>query len=346
MEQLNAVFQTWITDMKRYAKMLMDPEFYKENQIKVLIAIVFLTYPIVPFLLGFDYLVHLAIVANILAVIAMAWDLNGGYTGQDNLASGFFAGTCGYVSAILTTAFGWPIAAGLLAGTLASAGAALLIGFPALRIKGPYLAILTFSVAEVARLIVIYFSGITQGEEGIGGIPRIFQGVMPNYYWSLLIMVGAYLFLRAVMDSNLGLGFRAIAEDEIRAKTLGLDITRYKVLSFTICGLVCGFAGGIYAHYQAHIDPGFFSIVFAINIISLAAVGGEKTLVGAVIGAYVLDFSAELLRFVTGPVAWVRMSLHGLTLVLVMLFLPGGIMSVIKEQLSDNEESDIEDEES
>ncbi|MBD3159765.1 MAG: hypothetical protein GF309_13365, partial [Candidatus Lokiarchaeota archaeon] len=103
MEQLNDVFQTWITEMKQYVKMLMNPEFYKENQMKVLIAIVFLTYPIVPFLLGFDYLVHLAIVANILAVIAMAWDLNGGYTGQDNLASGFFAGTCGYVSAILTT---------------------------------------------------------------------------------------------------------------------------------------------------------------------------------------------------------------------------------------------------
>ena len=149
-----------------------------------------------------------------------------------------------------------------------------------------------------------------------------------NYYWSFIILIAVLIVAKLIINSELGLAFRAIAEDEIRAKTLGVDVTKYKIVSFSICGLIAGFGGGMYAHYQAHIDPHFFSIAFAITLISFAAIGGERTLVGAIVGAYLLQFSSEGLRFITGPVPWVRLSLHGLLLVVVMLFLPGGILSL------------------
>jgi branched-chain amino acid transport system permease protein len=310
---------------------LFNKEFLLQNRIIVILFLLALVYPIAPMFAGLDYIIHIAVVTHIFAVLAIAWDINGGYTGQSNLATGFFAGVCGYASAILTLDYGLPLGASWIIGMGFSFCAALIIGFPALRIKGPYLTIVTFSVAEVARLLVIFFSEVTRGEEGIGGIPRLFDNIVVNYYWTFFAMIAVLLIAKAIIGSELGLAFRAIAEDEIRAKTLGVDVTKYKIISFSICGIIAGFGGGMYAHYQAHIDPHFFSIAMAITIISFAAIGGERTLIGALVGAYLLQFSSEGLRFITGPVPWVRLSLHGLLLAVVMLFLPGGILSLRKK---------------
>jgi branched-chain amino acid transport system permease protein len=308
---------------------VLKKEFYQENWKVLLILFLMVLYPLIPSLFQIDYLIHIAIVANIFAIIAIAWDVNGGYTGQSNLATGFFAGMCGYTSAILTLDYALPIAASWLVGMGISFLAALAIGFPALRIKGPYLTIVTFSVAEVARLLTIFFSGVTRGEEGVGGIPKLFDDILVNYYWTFFVLIGVVILTKLIIGSQLGLAFKAIAEDEVRAKTLGIDITKYKIISFSICGLIAGFGGAMYAHYQAHIDPHFFSIAFAISVISMAAIGGEKTLVGAIIGSYLLQFSAEGLRFVTGPdLAWFRLSIHGVLLLVVMLFLPEGLLSL------------------
>jgi ABC-type branched-subunit amino acid transport system permease subunit len=152
-------------------------EFFKQNRILIIILILLCLYPIAPMLSGMDYFIYIGVIANIFAIIAIAWDINGGYTGQGNLAPGFFAGITGYTSAILTTQAGWPIFAAVLLGIFFSFLSAVAIGFPSLRISGPYLLIVTFAVAEVARRLTIYFSAITKGEEGIGGVPRIFEGV-------------------------------------------------------------------------------------------------------------------------------------------------------------------------
>ena len=316
-------------------KRVFSVEFFKEHKIPVILLILLCLYPIGPAAIGMDYLVHIAVVANIMAVIAIAWDINGGYTGQGNLAPAFFAGITGYTSAILTTQAGWPPVLGILLGVFFSFLSAVAIGIPSLRLTGPYLLIVTFCVAEVARKLTIYYSDITRGEEGIGNIPRIFDGTFVNFYFTLIVLIIVYLVSRKIIQSKWGLAFKAIAADETRAKTLGVDLMRYKVLSFSVCGIIAGFAGGIYAHYQAHIDPNFFSIIMAITIISMAVVGGEKTLIGPILGAYLLQFSSEGLRFVTGGAPWVRLGIHGLLLVVVMLFLPGGILSLFRKESGD-----------
>jgi branched-chain amino acid transport system permease protein len=310
-------------------------EFFKQNRILIIILILLCLYPIAPMLSGMDYFIYIGVIANIFAIIAIAWDINGGYTGQGNLAPGFFAGITGYTSAILTTQAGWPIFAAVLLGIFFSFLSAVAIGFPSLRISGPYLLIVTFAVAEVARRLTIYFSAITKGEEGIGGVPRIFEGAFVNFYWTLLVLLMVYLVSKQIMRSKWGLAFKAIAADETRAMTLGISLRRYKLVSFSICGIIAGLGGGLYVHYNAHIDPGFFGIILAITIISMAVIGGEKTLLGPILGAYLLQFSLEGLRFVVGSAPWLRLSLHGLLLVVVMLYLPGGILSIFRAENAD-----------
>ncbi|MFW9801762.1 MAG: branched-chain amino acid ABC transporter permease [Candidatus Thorarchaeota archaeon] len=325
------------------SRTIMDRRYLRRKWWLILILIVLVSYPFLPLPLfdpyawrfriiqigTWEYLLHIVIITNIFAVVAIAYDISGGYTGQENLAIGFFAGMGGYTSAILSMNFGLPIPVSWAIAMGVSFIAALGIGFPALRLKGPYLIIVTFSVAEVARLLTLYFSDITHGEEGLGGIPKLFVGKLANYYWSLFILGAMLVIAWLIIHSYLGLAFRAIAEDEIRAKTLGINVTRYKLISFAICGLIAGFAGAMYAHYQSHIDTHFFSILFTITIISMAVIGGEKTLVGAIVGAYLLQLTSEGLRFVTGPeLAWLRPSFNGFLFLIVMLFLPGGIMSI------------------
>ncbi len=318
-------------------KRVFTVDFMKKNKIMIIILFVLCIYPIGPQMAGIDYLIHIGVVANIFAVIAIAWNINGGYTGQGNLAAGFFAGITGYTSAILTTQWGWPIVPAMLLGIFFSFLSAVGIGFPSMRISGPYLTIVTFSVAEVAKKLTVYFSEVTKGEEGIGGIPRIFEGSFVNFYWTLFVLFVVYLLSMWIINSKWGLAFKAIAADETRAQTLGVNLLRYKILSFSICGVIAGFAGGIYAHYQAHIDPSFFGIIMAITVISMAVIGGEKTLLGPIIGAYLLQFSMEGLRFVVGQAPWLRLSFHGVLLVVVMLFLPGGILSIFRKEHEDEE---------
>ena len=320
-------------------KRVFTVDFMKKNKIMILILFILCIYPIGPQMGGLDYLIHIGVVANIFAIIAIAWDINGGYTGQGNLAAAFFAGITGYTSAILTTQAGWPILPAMLLGIFLSFLAAVGIGFPSMRISGPYLTIVTFSVAEVAKKLTIYFSDVTKGEEGIGNIPRIFEGAFINFYWTLFILLVVYIVAMYIMKSKWGLAFKAIAADETRAQTLGVNLLKYKILSFSICGIIAGFAGGIYAHYQAHIDPSFFGIIMAISVISMAVIGGEATLLGAIIGAYILQFSMEGLRFVVGQAPWVRLSLHGVLLVFVVLFLPGGVLSIFRKEHDDDDET-------
>jgi len=320
-------------------KRVFTVDFMKRNKIMIIVLFILCIYPIGPQMAGIDYLIHIGVVANIFAIIAIAWDINGGYTGQGNLAPAFFAGITGYTSAILTTQAGWPILPAMLLGIFLSFLSAVAIGFPSMRISGPYLLIVTFSVAEVAKKLTIYYSEVTKGEEGIGGIPRIFEGAFINFYWTLFVLLAVYLVSMYIMKSKWGLAFKAISADETRAQTLGVNLLKYKVLSFSICGIIAGLAGGIYAHYQAHIDPSFFGIIMAISIISMAVIGGEKTLLGPILGAYILQFSMEGLRFVVGQAPWVRLSLHGGLLVVVMLFLPGGILSIFRKEHDEDDET-------
>ncbi|MFW9845934.1 MAG: branched-chain amino acid ABC transporter permease [Candidatus Thorarchaeota archaeon] len=333
-EQIETMKQLPSKTVKLF-KRVFTKDFLKQNRTLIIVLLLLCVYPIGPQLTGIDYFIHIGVIANIFAIIAIAWDINGGYTGQGNLAPGFFAGITGYTSAILTTQAGWPIATAVLLGIFLSFLSAVAIGFPSLRISGPYLVIVTFAVAEVARKLTIYFSEVTKGEEGIGGVPRFFEGAFANFYWTLLVLLVVYSASKMIMGSKWGLAFKAIAADETRAETLGISLMRYKIISFSICGVIAGIGGGLYAHYQAHIDPGFFGIIMAITIISMAVIGGEKTLLGPILGAYLLQFSMEGLRFVVGQAPWLRLSFHGLLLVVVMLFLPGGILSLFRKENAD-----------
>ncbi len=345
----------WVIDLRKakgelmslLTRTVLDRQYVRRRWWLLLIFVVLGLYPFLPLpifdpytvsfrviqISSWDYLVHIMIIANIYAVIAIAYDINGGYTGQSNLAVGFFAGMGGYTSAILALSYGLPVVVSWAVGLGVAFLASLLIGFPALRLRGPYLTIVTFSVAEVARLLALYFSDVTHGEEGLGGVPRLFVGKIANYYWSLFVLMGVLVVAWLIIKSHYGLAFRAIAEDETRAKTLGIDVTRYKIISFSICGLIAGFAGAMYAHYQAFVDTSFFTIAFTITVISMVVIGGEKTLVGAIVGAYILQLSSEGLRFVTGfEFAWLRLAFTGVLFLVVMLFLPGGFLS-LREKL-------------
>jgi branched-chain amino acid transport system permease protein len=266
-------------------------------------------------------------------------------TGQLSLANAGFMSIGAYASAILTTAHGLPIPAGIAAGALLAGVAGIAVGLPALRLQGVYLAIATLGFGEVVRVAFINWESLTGGAVGIAAIPQMGRVVMArlqeagfspasiglrnNVFISLtvfLILAAAAGLLVAFFHrqdhSRIGRAFRAIRTDESAAEAAGIDTTYYKVLAFAQGAMISGFAGALYAHATSYISPADFTYHRAVEILVFAVFGGSERLLGPVLGATVLTVIPELLRFISDY----RYIFYGIVLVAMMIFRPQGLI--------------------
>lgn len=246
--------------------------------------------------------------------------------GQLSLANAAFMGVGAYTAALLTLRLDAPFPLVLLAGGLLAALAAVPLGLPVLRLRGVFLAIATIGFGEVARVVAVNAEGLTRGASGLPGIPA------KTELWHLLLTLAAlsYGFWR-LRGSRLGYAFEAIRQDESAARTMGIDTARYKLTAFVASAFIAGVAGGFLAHVTNAIAPRDFGFGRAVDILVYAIVGGSTHFAGPMLGAALITMLPELLRTLKGigiePGA-ASVFVNGLVLLLVILFLPNGLLSL------------------
>jgi branched-chain amino acid transport system permease protein len=283
-----------------------------------------------PVLLPHPFVLSIATQAVIWALLAASWDLLSGYTGQISFGhAGFFA-VGAYTAAAATKHLGLSAWLGLGLGALAAAVVGLGAGFPALRLRGHYLALVTLALAELIRLVAQNWLAVTGGPFGIYDFqtfPGLPAAAIPRGQVMYLLVVGIVAASVGVMlyvcrRTRAGRAFRAIREDEVLAESLGIDTTRYKLLAFTLSSGLAGLAGTLYAYYVLLVSPTVASAATTSLVIGMAVFGGLGTIWGPVVGALLLYGLNEALRFV-GVVY--NLIAAGLVIMTFVIFLPRGL---------------------
>ena len=267
--------------------------------------------------------------------LSVAWNIIGGYGGQTSFGHAAFYGLGAYTTAILAVGqlAGWPKVPALLTLPLAGIIAALyaaLIGYPTLRLRGPYFSIATIGVGEATRLLMLNAAGLTGGASGLTlPQPSDFRTyAVQLFYLTLAWMVAVILISRWVKNSRFGLGLLALNMDTDAAETLGVDTARSKIIALMLSAFLVGVTGSLYAQVIFFIDPNaVFGFGTSIAMVLMATIGGIGTLWGPVVGAivyYVVDNRLSTTELVFGTQ---RISLSGFTLLLYGLLLVGIILA-------------------
>ena len=240
------------------------------------------------------------------------------YAGQLTLGNAAFMGIGAYVSALLGRHLGTPFPIALVIGAIAAGATAAPLGLTVFRLRGVYLAIATLAFGEVVRVILLA-APITGKGQGLNGIPP--KTELWHIYLSLAVV--AYVLWR-VQGSTVGRAWAAIREDETAAASQGIRVRRYKLGAFVAGALLAAWAGGLSAHLTFSIEPNDFGFTRAVQILVFAVVGGIPNPLGPIFGAALLTALPELLR----PLKDYRDILQGLILLLVIIYLPRGLMTV------------------
>ena len=272
------------------------------------------------------YVITILTLMGIWSVVALGLNIITGLAGQFNLGIGVYMGTGAYASAMLTTSAGFTFWEALPLALAASAGMGFLTGLPALRVREDALAVLSIGLVFVFESLIIYLPYFG-GPLGISRVPRAtFAGEPASNLAYLMIVVAALalsiaaaLYLRR---SWMGLAWESIREDETSAEVLGIDPARYKLYAFTIGAIFAGLGGVLYAHFIRFVTPYDFGFLPSIYVLVMVVFGGLGTVRGAVFGACFLTLLPELFRFVQDY----RNLIYGLTLVLLMLYEPRGLL--------------------
>jgi len=253
-----------------------------------------------------------------------------------SLANAGFMAIGAYASAIIAVKLGQPIAVSIPAAVLVCAGVALVIGLPVLKLKDVYLAICTLGFGEMVRVLIVLTPGLTGGPTGANlstGFP--YEAMKQTRTWMLVVLLAflAYLFW-AMARSRIGRAFRALRENPQAASTMGIDIVAYRRMAFVLSAMIAGAAGAFYAHSVGSLDNSDFKFNRALDILSFAVLGGSGQWFGAVLGGGFLTALPILLREVIGAsVGFLRNFaqlpniINGLSLLLVVIFLPDGLAS-------------------
>lgn len=266
------------------------------------------------------YYLRIIILLGINIIMAMGLNITTGVTGQLSMGHAGFMSLGAYASAIITMKLGAPFWLALLAGALVAAAFGFIIGLPALRLEGDYLAIVTIGFAEIVR---VFFLNFEPGGKAVGlsGIPK------ETGFTLVLVITVVVIGLTAwLLKSRLGRAFYALRENEIAASACGINITSLKVWSFVIGAFLGGLGGALYAHYMYFISPQDFDFSRSIELLNMVVLGGLGSIPGTILGAGILTILPEMLRVV----AEYRMLFYGALLVIMMIFRPNGLLGDVR----------------
>jgi branched-chain amino acid transport system permease protein len=296
---------------------------------RVAVVLFFLFLLSLPLFSNDFYLLRILILASIFAILAASWDLLSGFTGQMNFGHALFFGVGAYTAALLNLHFHIPPWGSIPLGGLAAVLAGLIIGIPCLRLKGTYLALTTLAFPIILTGIVFALPGITGGDLGISGISRLSGSRIGDYYITVVLMLGLTTLMWKITDSNTGIIFHAIREDEVAVRASGINTTRYKLLAFSLSGFFAGLSGGLYAHFMRIAGPSTLEVQLSFTVVIWAVFGGIVTIYGPVAAVFILFPLLEFLRI------WpqYRTLMFAAVILLILLYMPEGLISWVRDKI-------------
>jgi branched-chain amino acid transport system permease protein len=283
-----------------------------------------------PLVWSHPFVLHIAIQALIWALFAASWDLLSGYTGQVSFGHAGFFSIGAYTAAVLSKLEGLSSWFGMAAAMLVSALIGLGVGFPVLRLRGHYLALVTLGFGEIVLLVATNCESLTGGAFGMhdfgtfAGLSgdAVHQRQLAYIVVASVSVAGLAILLWITRLTEAGPAFRAIREDQVLAASLGINTTRYKLLAFTVSAGFTGLAGALYAYYIQLVSPSVGASSSSAIVIGMAVFGGIGTIWGPFLGAILLYTVTELLRFI-GVVY--NLIAVGAVMVLFVIFVPRGL---------------------
>jgi branched-chain amino acid transport system permease protein len=306
-------------------------DIIKNNKALLGIIIAGIVLSILPFTGISLYLVTFLFIVLFNSALTVSWNILGGYSGYVSFGHVAFVGAGGYTTALLLQQMGWsPLLTTPLAGILAAL-LAFVIGYPCLRLRGPYFSLITLIIALAVKVVVINLPGlnIAAGLFITAPADNIQTSRLILYQSMLVILIFTVIVAYLVENSRFGIGLKAIREDEEVASTQGINTTTLKLSAFVLSAGLAGLAGGIYSWYQGFLFPDpMFSINLTVLVVLMALVGGTDSWVGAISGAVLISIIRELLNLSIGST--VSQIVFGILLVVTILFLPHGLLGWVK----------------
>ncbi|MBI1383390.1 MAG: branched-chain amino acid ABC transporter permease [Rhizobiales bacterium] len=298
------------------------------------------------------YVLHVLITTGIFIIAAMSLNLLLGYTGQLSLGHVAFFGIGAYVSSLVSLGFeinvaGIPIGItpkpvwfAMLWAVVVAGLFGWIIGRISFKVRGAYFVIVTVSFAEVVRLVALNWVELTQGPMALNNIPHLqlgdpatgwvvsFLRKPQSYYLMLVFAIVTYIVIARLVDSRAGRAMIALRENEPLATSVGIDVTRYLVLATAVSAGIAGAAGALYAHYIRIVDPDVFLFIYTVTMVIMVITGGKGTLAGPIVGGALFGLFPEVLRSmsVQPEVQWI---VYGILMILVVYFLPEGIVPAV-----------------
>lgn len=287
---------------------------------------------VLPLAVTNPFYLHTAITVMINGVLALSLNFILGFVGEKSLGHAAFFGIGGYTAAILALNFHVPAWGTLLAGGAVSGLLGLAIGFPTLRLRGPYFAIATLGFGAILQLIATNWTALTKGPMGIPGVPPlafagfVFRNERPYYYVALLLLaLAAYLTWR-LARSRVGRAFVAIHQNFDLAESVGIDTFHYKLLAFVLGTVLAGVSGAFNAHYTNFVSPQALAAYLTLNVVTMVIIGGEGTLLGPILGALLVTLLPEVLRMAEN----FRLVIFGLILLFTIIYAPSGVVGLAR----------------
>ncbi len=290
------------------------------------------------------FVIHVLTLVSIFAIYSSSWNLLA-YSGQASLGHAAFLGIGGFTSSLLALNLGISPWLGLLIGSLVSSGIGFLIGLACVRLREWFLAMVTFGFAVIAETVTSHFDDVTHGVMGFR-TPLLVPSGIPFYYAALVVAVSSISLIYLIMKSKIGLAFSAIRENEPEAKMIGINTTKYKLLAFVMSTFFAGLSGALYAHFIRYINIKIYVVENSFKPLMMSVIGGMGTIEGPIIGSTILVFIESFLPTIdktlqallgpffvevsnVGPP--IRMIGIGIFLVIIVIFIPKGVSSLLNK---------------
>jgi len=281
-------------------------------------------------LIASTYILHIMILVYMYISLAESWNMFSGLSGYFNFGYVVHWGIGAYVFA-LTGLSGLPTYLTILLGGLASSFFAICIGYPVLRLRGPYFAVTTLAVMSVVQIFVMFFGNVTGGSRGLT-LEKLIVGIGYHkeyyYYYFLFLAIFSVFLAFKFKKSKLGFGLMIIRQDEDVAESLGINTTLYKLIGYGVSSFVPGIGGALYAYLMLYIDPAImFDVTESLKVILMVILGGVGTITGPILGVTLMSIVDSLLR---AYLPYWHMFIYSFLLLILILYKPQGLFSVIK----------------
>ena len=312
-------------------RLLEDPQVFKP--VLAVLALVTLVFPLVVDI----YQTNIMVLALIFVVLGLGLNVTVGLAGLLDLGYVAFFAVGAYTYGVLNSFFGFGFWISLPIGGLMGALFGIALGFPILRLRGDYLAIVTLGFGSIAKIVIENWEEVFNGAKGIANIPRpgffgaemtITAATTYTYYLMILMVIFAIFITNRLKDSRIGRAWMALREDEIACVAMGVDMARTKLGAYAFGAFWAGLAGVIFASRNTYINPNSFTFMESALVLSIVVMGGMGSIIGVIVAALVLILMPEYLR----AFAEYRMLMFGAVMVLMMIFRPEGLIANVRRK--------------